>query len=385
VHDVIIIGGGPIGSRTAFRLAEMNHSVLVLERNTTIGQKLSCTGILGAECMRRFNIKGVTLGEARSAKIFAPSGNMLRLYRPETQAAIIDRPSFDLKLAEKAMETGAEYLLDTSVAHIEVTPKGVQVFDGKSGKVYYAKAAVIATGHASLPQGNHGITKPLDFVMGAQAELPTAKSLDELEVYLGSSVAPGFFGWLVPTTEGKARVGLLARSDIKKHIEALISKLAESGKIEPSSEEIHFGTIPLNPPEHTYAERVLAVGDTAGQTKPTTGGGVYYGLLAADIAAEILQKAICKDNFSPYCLADYDKKWRKLLGREITTSYWARKFYERLSDDKIDRIFNRLKTGGLEQTLQDSEDISFDWHGKAIRKIAGNQMFSAVKNFFRAA
>ncbi|GAI10492.1 unnamed protein product, partial [marine sediment metagenome] len=40
------------------------------------------------------------------------------------------------------------------------------------------------------------------------------------------------------------------------------------------------------------------VGDAAGQVKPTTGGGIYYGLLCADIAANNLHRALENDDLS---------------------------------------------------------------------------------------
>jgi flavin-dependent dehydrogenase len=33
LYDVIVIGGGPVGSYVAFKLAEMGHGVAVLHRN----------------------------------------------------------------------------------------------------------------------------------------------------------------------------------------------------------------------------------------------------------------------------------------------------------------------------------------------------------------
>ena len=50
--------------------------------------------------------------------------------------------------------------------------------------------------------------------------------------------------------------------------------------------------LPLGPVTRTYADRVVAVGDAAGLVKPTTGGGIYYGLLSGSIAAEVLGDAL---------------------------------------------------------------------------------------------
>ncbi|MEE9173415.1 MAG: NAD(P)/FAD-dependent oxidoreductase, partial [Thermoplasmata archaeon] len=80
------------------------------------------------------------------------------------------------------------------------------------------------------------------------------------------------------------------------------------------------------------------VGDAAGQVKPTTGGGIYYGLLCAEIAADTLNGALAGNDLSAENLAEYERRWKKKLGRELRVGYWARKLYERLSDGQIDRI-----------------------------------------------
>ena len=130
--------------------------------------------------------------------------------------------------------------------------------------------------------------------------------------------------------------------------------------------KLSYGGIPLKPPARTYGERMIAVGDAAGQVKPTSGGGIYYGLLGAEIAAETLHRALAEDDLSAKRLARYERAWRKKLGRELRTGYWARKLFERLSDRQIDRLFEIIKAGGIDEALLKAEDVSFDWHGRTI-------------------
>ena len=86
----------------------------------------------------------------------------------------------------------------------------------------------------------------------------------------------------------------------------------------------------------------MVVGDAAGQVKPTSGGGIYYGLLCADIAADTLHRALQEGDFSAGMLSRYERKWKKRLGRELKIGYWARRMFERLSDGQIDRIFDKF-------------------------------------------
>lgn len=216
-----------------------------------------------------------------------------------------------------------------------------------------------------------------DFVMGSQAEVETM-GVNEVEVYLGQEVAPGFFAWLVPTLPGKALVGLLSRHSPGLYLKKLISFLLAREKIVSAEVELSYGGIPLKPLARTYSDRLLVVGSAAGQVKPTTGGGIYYGLLCADIAANNLHQALEHDDLSARNLASYEKGWKSKLGQELKVGYWARKFYELLSDRQIDRIFDIIKSKGIDKALLGADDLSFDWHGRVVLRLIGYQALSKV-------
>ena len=198
--------------------------------------------------------------------------------------------------------------------------------------------------------------------------MPTT-GLDEIEVYFGREIAPGFFAWLVPISAQRALVGLMSRRNPAFYLRKLMSSLVAQGKVAPAEVEFSYGGIPLKPPARTYSERLIVVGDAAGQVKPTTGGGIYYGLLCADIAADTLHQTLASNVLSAKSLADYERKWRGKLGRELRIGYWARRLYERLSDGQIDRIFGIIEANGIDDALLKAEGLSFDWHGEVVLRL----------------
>lgn len=199
------------------------------------------------------------------------------------------------------------------------------------------------------------------------------KGLDEVEVYLGQEIAPGFFGWLVPTSAGKALAGLLSRRSPGSYLKNLLSSLLAQGKITSTETKIIYGGIPLSPLPKTYRERVVVVGDAAGQVKPTTGGGIYYGLLCADIAAEVIHSALSAGDFLGKRFARYEKDWKKKLSRELQIGYWARKTYEGLDDRQIENIFDIIQANNIHEDILQSPDFSFDWHGDSILRALKNK------------
>ena len=383
LYDVIVIGGGPVGSYVAFKLAKMGHGVAVLERHKQPGEQVCCTGIISQKCITAFAIdENVILRQANSAKLFSPSGTLIRLWREQTQAGIVDRAAFDVAIAGKAQSKGAEYLPNSLTSDIQVEDDRVRVEAVRQSKKLNleARAAVVATGSGSKLVERLGLGRVGDFVTGAQAEVET-DGIDEVEVYLGRDIAPGSFAWLVPTSPPKALVGLLSRHSPQLYLKRLISSLQAQGKIARDKAEPCYRGISLKPLPRTYGERLLVVGDAAGQVKPTTGGGIYYGLLCADIAADTLHQALKDDNLSARTLANYQRRWRKKLGRELEISYYARKLYERLSDKQVDRMFNLIKSHGIDQALLQAEDLAFDWHGEAVIRLMGHKI---VANALRA-
>jgi flavin-dependent dehydrogenase len=105
--------------------------------------------------------------------------------------------------------------------------------------------------------------------------------------------------------------------------------------------------LPLGPIARTYAARVLAVGDAAGLVKATTGGGIYYSLVSAAIAADVLAGALAADRLGARDLAPYQRAWRKRLGPELDAQLSLRLLSNRFSDEDIDDLFELARTDGI--------------------------------------
>jgi flavin-dependent dehydrogenase len=159
-----------------------------------------------------------------------------------------------------------------------------------------------------------------------------------------------------------------------------MSSLLAQGKIASAEVKPCYRGISLKPLPRTYGNRLVAVGDAAGQVKPITGGGIYYGLLCADIAADNLHRALESDDLSAKNLANYERGWRRKLGQELKIGYYARKFYERLGDRQIDWMFDIIKSNGIDEALLKADDLSFDWHHQAVLRLLGHRVVSkAIK------
>jgi flavin-dependent dehydrogenase len=232
-------------------------------------------------------------------------------------------------------------------------------------EMFSARVIVLANGFRPKLPHKLGLGRIKGFLVGAQAEVET-KDVEGFEVYFGQKIAPGAFAWIVPTSANKAYAGLLARSQAKLYLQKFIENLCCQGRT--TSRELKIGqkAVPLGTLSRSYGDRVLAIGDAAGQVKPTTGGGIYFGHLGAKIAAQVLDEGLRNDSLTAGQLARYQKRWKKKMGKELSRGYWARWAYAKLSDRQIEGIFNVFDSDGMAEALLNSGNFSFDWHSRLV-------------------
>ena len=199
---------------------------------------------------------------------------------------------------------------------------------------------------------------------------------DTVEVYLGKSYAPGFYGWLIPRPDGSAKVGLaINKGNPQDYLKRLMTKhpvaSKQLGKAKITSIGYHAITLG-GPISRSYANGFLAVGDCASQVKPTTGGGVIFGLTCAKVAAEVASQAIKQGDVSSNFLNNYQKRCNDLLRFDFSVMLRLRSFLNSLSDERLDEMLRVCGKLGVDKALRDVDEI--DFQGKmlltAIRKPA---------------
>jgi len=194
----------------------------------------------------------------------------------------------------------------------------------------------------------------------------------EVEIYTDNTIFPGGFGWLVPTKERKAFAGIVGHLDYRpqNHLSKLLDKLKQRNKIISDEAIQKIAAIPLQPLSETYCDRILFVGEVAGQVKPITGGGVYFGIICAEIAANVLHQALKTNNLLRNDLKEYQKLWHARLGREIVLSHLAQRIWSKCSNKQIEYLFNICQEKNIPELISTAKDFSFDWHSKILTQIA---------------
>lgn len=351
MYDVAIVGGGPGGLSAGVPLAGEGFRVVLLEEHADIGQPVHCTGVLAREAFDEFDLpRQAVLNELHTARFYSPSGHDIAYTTRQVEALVIDRRIFDDALGRRAERAGVEVRRGARVAGIDVGSDGV-VVTLASGTEVRARACVLACG-ASYGFGRRlGLGIPSVFLHSAQAEL-RAERLGDVELHFGGAIAPKGFAWAVPVLRNgqpHVRVGVMAAADAGRYFSRMIARIAprwgigESGCACQPRQKI----LPLAPIERTYSDRLLAVGDSAGLVKPTTGGGIYYSLVSAGIAAKVLGKALRANDASAGVLREYETAWKRRLAPELEAQLSLRLLAQRLTDDEIDGLFELARTNGI--------------------------------------
>ena len=367
--DVIVIGGGPSGLFTSSLLSKNGIKTVLIEKESEIGKDVVCSGVISKEAFNRYDLpENAIAGILKDAELFSPGGIQIPYSHLEEAAVVVDRHKFDGELGKTAAQNGAHIMLGSRVSSLSVKEDFVEaeVKTPNGLKIINSKIAVIATGVSFNLQTSLGMGRPKKIIKGIQVEVQ-AEDVNQLQIYWGNKVSNGYFGWAIPLHDGRTRIGVMTDGDAMEGLNNILKEVGQYtnicndiGRIKRRG--ISFGTI-----SKSYSDRILAVGEAAGLVKTTTGGGIYYGLISAEMASNVIQEAFQKTDFSAKFLSKYEKLWKKELENEIKFGEYFHKFYSKLSDSSIDTLFDAAKKDGLLSFI--SQEGKFDWHRNAIVKI----------------
>ena len=355
-YDVVIAGGSVAGLFCAREIARNGHSVLVLEEDYEIGTPEHCGGLVSLSALEELGIipHSKTFEHLiDSAQVFAPNGDSFIINSKKQKVAEVNRRELDKQIAHQAQKNGADIKVKTSFQ--EITEEGVRTSDGD----IKCKIVVDARGVSSL------INKDRDgILLSAQYEIYSDWiKKDKVEVYFDQEKYPGFFAWVIPSNDGMGKVGVAGRGI--RAAQVLEEFLSKKGKF--SIIRKIFAPIWIKGPiDNFVSDRLVIIGDAAGQSKPTTAGGIFSCGFAGILAGQAIAKYLETGKKSE--LQEYQKKWKEKFEKEFEKQLFARKLLERLDNQTINKLFESVTP---EITKEISENDDFDFHTGSIIKLRG--------------
>jgi geranylgeranyl reductase family protein len=356
MYDVVVAGGSVAGLLCAREIAEKKNTVLVIEEDYEIGTPEHCGGLVSTKGLEKLGV--IPFSKTfdhliESATINAPNGNSFSINSKKQKVAEISRRELDKQIAHQAQKNGAVIKVRTSFQ--ELTKDGVRTNEGE----IKCKIFVDARGVSALVQKDReGILSSAQYEIYADWI-----KKGRVEVFFDQEKYPGFFAWIIPSGEGKGKVGVAGKGIIVSEIlEEFLGKKGNYSTIRKI-----FAPIWIKGPIKKFVDnKTVIVGDAAGQAKPTTSGGIYTSGMGGVLAGRAISKFLKSNN--ELDLEEYQKQWKNQFGEEFEKQIMARKVLERIDNNTINKLFDSITP---EITKEISEKEDFDFHTGSIIKLLG--------------
>jgi len=354
------VGAGPVGCFLGHLLAKQGKDVTIYEEHAVIGKPMQCTGLVTKELDRIMKFrKDFVLNRLNIARVCSHK-NYAEI---DVDEYVLDRVKFDRYLAGMAVKSGAKIVLGAEV--IDVGRNSVVIKDKKGIRRIKAEIIIGADGPNSIVAKKINKIKRRNYI-GLQARVRGNFEDNKYITYFGG-ICPGFFAWIVPESRSIARIGLACKRDVRGCFNKFLRKLKMNNK---DIIDKQGGLIPIYDGKIDVQKgNMYLVGDSAGQVKATTGGGLVFGLKAAKILADCIING-----------KNYSKMLRR-MNKELYMHLMIRRMLNKFNDRDFSYLIKLVKGKKVQNVLKES---SREYPSKLMFKLLLNEprfLFFAKKIF----
>jgi geranylgeranyl reductase family protein len=340
--DAIVVGAGPAGSSTAFRLASAGASVLLLDRAEFPRDK-PCGGGVTPRALAHLPVDIASVVEQVPTRVELGLGYRRSALRGRGGPLVYmtQRRRLDHLVAEHAAGAGAEFRERVRVTAVEAGEQGVVVT--AAGERLRGRTVVGADGVNGVSAKALGLGGNREIGVALEGNLPNAKA--DVDRYRGRFVlelgtVPGGYGWVFPKGE-RLNVGVGGAATEGPHLREHLARLCAAHAIDPDHlEELRGHRLPFRAPDSCLARgRALVAGDAGGLIDPLTGDGMYEAFFSGRLASEAVLELLAGEAES---LDAYGPR----LTRHLAVHLWAA-WSLRAALDRFPRTTYSLAKGRL--------------------------------------
>ena len=391
-YDIVVVGGGPAGSSSAYQAAKNGMKVALLEKENDIAETVRTSGVTWIKNIKEYEIPEDCFNPITNYSFCSPN-NEVTISDSIPQAAVLDVRKTYRWLAKQAEDLGVDVFVKTNVKDaikneegdiigvIANTPEGIVKFFGK--------VIIDASGFGSVVSKSMGfVTQWKRFGAGAEYEVK-AENVDPKTWWLmvGQKYSPAGYAWIFPISDEVVRIGVgVGKPDsdidpterLKELMESQEGPIKNLGKITPI--EFHYGLIPNDGlSRKTVYNNLILVGDTAGQANPLVLEGIRYAIKFGRVAGDVASRAIKSGKTNEESLLPYEDNWKKEIEAKIKSAGKVQDRWIGLSDEQWDKELDIIKELKAEEFL---DFIKADFGLSNMLKLATHHPKLAVRQLF---
>jgi geranylgeranyl reductase family protein len=319
--DAVVVGAGPAGSTSAFRLARAGARVLLVDKARFPRDK-PCGGGLTYRALRLLPFSVAPVVEEEVDVFELGLGFRRRFVRRTAEPLVVmtQRRRLDAFLVEQAREAGAEFRDGVKVELLPLAVDGVgidtKVLIGADGVNGATAKTVGLDGH------EHEVALEANVPYG-----PVQRSRYARRAVIEFGIVPGGYGWVFPKGD-HVNVGVGGWLHQGPRLRTHLARLCrEHGIPDDALTEVRGYRLPLRRPGASPARgRTALVGDAAGLVDPVSGDGIYEALLSAQLAADAALDIIAGRTAD---FSGYAEELRQVLALSAAASWRAKLALER--------------------------------------------------------
>jgi geranylgeranyl reductase family protein len=286
--DAIVVGAGPAGSTTAYRLAQGGASVLLLDRARFPRDK-PCGGGLTGRALRLlpFPVDPVVEDATDTFEFRLRYGQRFERRSDEPLAVMTQRSRLDAYLAERAAAAGADFRDGVRVDAVAATSGGVEV--RAAGRTIRGEALIGADGANGICAKALGLARDIEHGVALEGNVPHGVASRERfagRIVIELGIVPGGYGWIFPKGD-HVNVGVGGWGTTGPQLRGFLRRLcAEHGLPWERVESLRGHRLPIpGGPTRLAGGRAVVVGDAAGLVDPVSGDGMYEAFLSGKLAS----------------------------------------------------------------------------------------------------
>jgi len=302
-YDVIVVGGGPAGSTSAFLLSKAGYEVLLVDKAKFPRKKL-CGGLITEKTLNLIqDIFDFSLDELKNDNVIDYVSDSYQIYFENKQITknhlegkfhLIKRDVYDNYLLQTVKQKGVEVLENTKVTDVDFKNNIIKT---EKDKEFRSDYIIAADGVNSVIKNKILMERNLknnsyivnNKAMTIETEVTKEKlpfDLDGPIIYFG--VINWGYGWVFPKRD-TAVIGLGGLVNQNKDLKEIFKEYLKLLQLDKYPLKVKGWPLPFgNYLDRPSYKNAFLIGDAANLVDPLTGEGLCYAHKSAQIVSQVI-------------------------------------------------------------------------------------------------